>query len=178
VIHSLTANIGQFKHCNSLVNFFLWRANVFTLDSNERYFRSRNLALSQDSHSLRGSTRDMWTVLIMNCACGTAFTCRSWRDSWLLRLVYANWQRDRSVNWRAVLVPQCVCSVLKWHWRRTCSALVSLSASRPFGALYKLHAWLGSTEPPFHIDSPSHYGDCDGIFSSKSKLVSWVAQAV
>jgi hypothetical protein len=36
VIHSLTANIRQFKHCNSLVHFFLWRANVFTLDSNVR----------------------------------------------------------------------------------------------------------------------------------------------
>jgi hypothetical protein len=23
VFHSLTANIGQFKHCNSLVHFFL-----------------------------------------------------------------------------------------------------------------------------------------------------------
>jgi hypothetical protein len=62
VIHSLTANIGQFKHCNGLVHFFLWGANVFTLDSNEHFFRSRNLALPQDSHSLRGSTRDPWTV--------------------------------------------------------------------------------------------------------------------
>jgi hypothetical protein len=32
------------------------------LDSNEYYFRSRNCALPQDSHSLRGSTRDLWTV--------------------------------------------------------------------------------------------------------------------
>jgi hypothetical protein len=62
VIHSLTANIGQFKLCNSLVNFFLWPANVFTLDSNEHYFRSRNRALPQDSHSLRGSPRDLWTL--------------------------------------------------------------------------------------------------------------------
>jgi hypothetical protein len=62
VIDSLTANIGQFKHCNSLVHFFVWGANVFTLDSNEHYFRSRNHALPQDSHSLWGSTRDLWTV--------------------------------------------------------------------------------------------------------------------
>jgi hypothetical protein len=62
VIHSLTANIGQFKYCNSLVHFFLWGANVFTLDSIEHYFRSRNRAVPQDSHSLRGSTRDLWTV--------------------------------------------------------------------------------------------------------------------
>jgi hypothetical protein len=38
VIHSLTANIGQFKHCKCLVYFFLGGANVFTLDSNEHYF--------------------------------------------------------------------------------------------------------------------------------------------
>jgi hypothetical protein len=39
-------------------------ANVFTLDnSNVHYFRSRNLALPQDSHSLRRSTRDLWTVV-------------------------------------------------------------------------------------------------------------------
>jgi hypothetical protein len=53
LIHSLPANIGQFKNCNSLVHFFLCGSNVFTLDSNEHYFRSRNLALPQDSHSLR-----------------------------------------------------------------------------------------------------------------------------
>jgi hypothetical protein len=35
VIHSLTVNIGQFKHCNSLVNFFRLGANIFTLDSDE-----------------------------------------------------------------------------------------------------------------------------------------------
>jgi hypothetical protein len=35
VIHSLTANIGQFMHCNSLVHFFLWGAKFFTLDSKE-----------------------------------------------------------------------------------------------------------------------------------------------
>jgi hypothetical protein len=63
VIHSLNANIWQFKHCKSLINLFLWGANVFTLNSNEHYFRSRNLALLQDSHSLRGSTRDLWTVV-------------------------------------------------------------------------------------------------------------------
>jgi len=62
VFHSLTANIGQFKQCNSLVHFFLWEANVFTLVSNEHYFRSRNLALPQDPYSLRGSTRDLWIV--------------------------------------------------------------------------------------------------------------------
>jgi hypothetical protein len=62
VIHSLTENIGQFKHCNSLDHLFLLGANVFTLDSNEHHFRSRNFALPQDSHSLRGSTRDLWTV--------------------------------------------------------------------------------------------------------------------
>jgi hypothetical protein len=50
------------KHCNSLVHYFLWVINVFTLDSDEHYFRSRNCALPQDSHSLRGSTRDPWTV--------------------------------------------------------------------------------------------------------------------
>jgi hypothetical protein len=27
--------------------------------------RSRNLALPQDSHSLRGSTRDLWTVVVL-----------------------------------------------------------------------------------------------------------------
>jgi hypothetical protein len=64
VSHSLTANIGQFKQCNSLVLFFLWGANVFTLDSNEHYFRSRNRALPQDSYSLRGSARDLWTVAL------------------------------------------------------------------------------------------------------------------
>jgi hypothetical protein len=63
VIHTLTANIGHFKKCNSLVHFFLLVANVFTLDSNEHYFRSWNLALPQDSHSLRGSTRDLWAVV-------------------------------------------------------------------------------------------------------------------
>jgi hypothetical protein len=65
VIHSLTANIEQFKHCNSLVHFFLLGANVFTLDSNEHYFPSRNRALPQDSHSLRGSARDLWTVSLI-----------------------------------------------------------------------------------------------------------------
>jgi hypothetical protein len=50
------------KRCNSLGHFFLWGANVLTLDSNEHYFRSRNLTLPQDPHSLRGSTRVLWTV--------------------------------------------------------------------------------------------------------------------
>jgi hypothetical protein len=59
VIHSLTANIG---HCNILVHFSLSGANVFTLDSNKHYFRSRNRALPQDSHFLSGTTRDLWTV--------------------------------------------------------------------------------------------------------------------
>jgi hypothetical protein len=62
VIHSLTANIGQLKHCNNLVHFFLLGANVFTLDSKEYYFRSRNRALPQDSHALLGSARDLWAV--------------------------------------------------------------------------------------------------------------------
>jgi hypothetical protein len=65
VIHSLTANIGLFKYCNSLVHFYLRGANVLTLESNEHYFRLRNRALAQDSHSLRGSTHDLWTVQIM-----------------------------------------------------------------------------------------------------------------
>jgi hypothetical protein len=60
---NLTGNIGQFKHRNSLVHFFLRGAKVLTLDSNEHYFRSYNRALPQDSHSLLGSTRDPWTVL-------------------------------------------------------------------------------------------------------------------
>jgi hypothetical protein len=41
---------------------FFGGGDVFALDSNERYFRSRNPALPQDSHSLRGSARDLWTV--------------------------------------------------------------------------------------------------------------------
>jgi hypothetical protein len=41
--------------------------NVFTSDSNEHYFRSQNHALPQDSHSLRGSTRDLWTVFTQSC---------------------------------------------------------------------------------------------------------------
>jgi hypothetical protein len=35
VIHNLIANIGQCKHCNGLVHFFLRGENVFTLDSND-----------------------------------------------------------------------------------------------------------------------------------------------
>jgi hypothetical protein len=54
------------KHLNSLDHLFLCGANVFTLDSNEYYFHSRNLALPQDSHSLRVSTRDLWTVHFEN----------------------------------------------------------------------------------------------------------------
>jgi hypothetical protein len=38
------------------------RGSVFTLDSNEHYINSRNLALPQDLHSLRGSTRGVWAV--------------------------------------------------------------------------------------------------------------------
>jgi hypothetical protein len=57
----------NYKPCNSLVHFFLRGVNVFTLDSNEHYFRSRNLALPQDSHSLRGTTRDLWTVFAYCC---------------------------------------------------------------------------------------------------------------
>jgi hypothetical protein len=74
MIHSLTENIGQIKHCNSLVHLFLWGANVFTLDSNEHYFRSRNLTLPQDSRFLRGSTRYLrtvptfWTNMISPCS--------------------------------------------------------------------------------------------------------------
>jgi hypothetical protein len=79
VIHSRTANIGKFKHCNSLVHFFLWGANVFTLDSNEHYFRSRNLTLPQDSHSLRGSTRDLCTV---QPNCRTSGPLRLTPDRW------------------------------------------------------------------------------------------------
>jgi hypothetical protein len=74
--YSLTAKIGQFKHCNSLVHFFLWGTNVLALDSNEHYFRSRNLALTQDSHSLRGSTRDLWTV--HGCSSSSGITVE-WR---------------------------------------------------------------------------------------------------
>jgi hypothetical protein len=33
------------------------------LDSNEHYFRSWNHALPQDSHSLQGSTRVLWTAV-------------------------------------------------------------------------------------------------------------------
>jgi hypothetical protein len=62
VIHSLTAHIGQFKHCNSLVHFFLWGANVFTLGSNKYYFCLQNCALPEDLHSLRGSTCDLWII--------------------------------------------------------------------------------------------------------------------
>jgi hypothetical protein len=62
VIHNLTANIGQFKHCDRLFHLFRLEGNVFTLDCNEHYLRSRNLTLPQDAHSLRGSTRDLWTV--------------------------------------------------------------------------------------------------------------------
>jgi hypothetical protein len=62
VIHSLTAHIGQFKHCNRLVHFFLWGANVFTLGSNKYYFCLQNCALPEDLHSLRGSTRDLWII--------------------------------------------------------------------------------------------------------------------
>jgi hypothetical protein len=69
MIHNVTANIGEFGFCNCLVHLFLWGANVFTLDSNEHYFRSRNLALTQDSHSLRGSTRDPWTVYMISTRC-------------------------------------------------------------------------------------------------------------
>jgi hypothetical protein len=61
-MHSLTEKIGQFKHYKSLVHLFLSGMNVFSLDSNEHYFRSQNLALPQDSHSLRGSSRGMWSV--------------------------------------------------------------------------------------------------------------------
>jgi hypothetical protein len=52
------------KQCNSLVHFIIWGVNAFRLGINEDYFRSRNLALPQDSHSLMGSTRDLWTVLM------------------------------------------------------------------------------------------------------------------
>jgi hypothetical protein len=45
--------------------FIFLSVNVFTLDSSEHYLRSRNRALPQDSHSLRGSTRDLWTVRTM-----------------------------------------------------------------------------------------------------------------
>jgi hypothetical protein len=65
MIDSLIANIGQLKHCNSLAHFFLLAANVFTLGSNEHYFRLRNRALPQDPHSLPGSTRDLWTVHVL-----------------------------------------------------------------------------------------------------------------
>jgi hypothetical protein len=64
MIHSLTANIGQFGFCNRLVHFFISGAIIFTSDSNEHYFRLRNLVLPQDSHSLRGSTRDILTVVV------------------------------------------------------------------------------------------------------------------
>jgi Flp pilus assembly protein TadB len=40
-------------------------ANVFTLYSNEHYFRLRNRALPQDSHSSRGPTRDLCTVIVV-----------------------------------------------------------------------------------------------------------------
>jgi hypothetical protein len=66
-MYNLTANIGHLGlHCNSLVHSFLLRANVFTFDSNEHYFRSRNRALPQDSHSLRASTRDLLTECILD----------------------------------------------------------------------------------------------------------------
>jgi hypothetical protein len=52
VIHSLTANIG---HVHALlISFFDGR--MFS-----RWILT-NIALPQNSHSLRGSTRDMWTV--------------------------------------------------------------------------------------------------------------------
>jgi hypothetical protein len=39
VIHSLAANIGQLKHYNSVVHFFLLGVNVFTFDSVEHSAR-------------------------------------------------------------------------------------------------------------------------------------------
>jgi hypothetical protein len=88
VIHSLTANIGQFKHCNSLVHFFLKGANIFTLDSNELYFCSRKFTLPQDSHSLQRSTRDLWTVPVARTVTKTkmaTFTNAEYAD---IRFVY------------------------------------------------------------------------------------------
>jgi hypothetical protein len=79
VIHTLTPNIGHYKHCNRLVHFFLWGANVFMLDSNEHYFRSRDLALPQDSHSIRLSACDLWTVQVWICAFMRA-SQRKWED--------------------------------------------------------------------------------------------------
>jgi hypothetical protein len=98
VIHSLTANIGQFGlHSNSLVHFFLWGANVFTLGSKEHYFRSRNLALPQDSHSLRWSTCDLWTVR-NNCSALRSFRPVAHRTvtSAMANVYLANWTPARA----------------------------------------------------------------------------------
>jgi hypothetical protein len=64
VIYSLTANIGQFGSNVTALFIFFRGENVFRLGSEEYYLRSQNLALPQDSHSLRGSTRNLWTVLL------------------------------------------------------------------------------------------------------------------
>jgi hypothetical protein len=73
------------KHraCSCLVHFFLWGNNIFTLDSNEHYFRSRNLALPQDLHCLRRSTCDLWTV-----------HTGVWRVTWRHKNVYCWRHRD------------------------------------------------------------------------------------
>jgi hypothetical protein len=69
VIHRLLQTSGSLSVVTALFIFFYlggecW-ANVFTLYSKKHYFRSRNRALPQDSHSLLGSTGDLWTVLDM-----------------------------------------------------------------------------------------------------------------
>jgi hypothetical protein len=90
VIQSLTANIGQFKHCNSLVHFFLWGANIFTLDSNEHYFPSRNCALPQDSHSLGINS---WSVDSIN-------------HTYLLA---TQWQHSTLLHWKFYDFPEGIC---------------------------------------------------------------------
>jgi hypothetical protein len=57
VIHSLTAKIGHVH--DLLISFFEGRMISRWIVTN---IRSRNIALPQDSHSLRRSTRDLWNV--------------------------------------------------------------------------------------------------------------------
>jgi hypothetical protein len=80
VIHSLTADIGQFKHCNSLVNFFLWKGG--------------------------GRTFSRWIVTNITSARGTVH-CRKTRIPCGNKLVICGQHRKRAQT-DLFEVPACV----------------------------------------------------------------------
>jgi hypothetical protein len=85
------------------------------LDINNQYFRSRNRALPQDSHTLWGSTRDLWTVVDTRLCTACVFVS--------LYLTHIYFRGDRMITFCNEI--SALCSRRMTHILPTCNVTQS-----------------------------------------------------